>query len=276
MADDEKDTGGSTETTKAKGRLQAWLKSKRGGTISMVSAIVVMFLVIGVMVYFQYGPPSTSPEANPTPTTSSTDAEPPDVNPSQAPPEQSPDPSASPTEQPTYEGEDGDDAPGEIPVGERPPWEPSGDREPQDGDEAKAEEVLEAVLPAWATMNTAGAYSVEDWTVTWAAKPESSRTFMNLSIERFPELWSGAIAADVSVTDARIVSTEMLWNVGSDSLWRVQIERDLEGNHSETMDGTETVTWDFQVIQHSNGAFELLHFNSPKPENEDPSTYRPE
>lgn len=177
---------------------------------------------------------------------------------------------AAPNPTEDFEGTDADE---ELEPPKAPAFEPSSDREPEDGDEERAREVLERILPAWASNDTSQGNSLETWTPGWQGEEGVGVAFYRQSTLQYRDLWQGLTLLGASAVDGRVTSAEQLWNVGSHSLWRVDVERDLESNHGQTISpGTETITWDFLVNQDGE-VFELEAFTDPSPENEDPATF---
>lgn len=180
----------------------------------------------------------------------------------------------SPTTPPTpLKGQDDPGAPGYI-KGTRPPWTPSSKRKPLPSDTAKDKKALLAVVPKWATFNTAQDTTAAQWMDSWEDSQYVQSDFLNASQDGFVDLWGGAIQSDVSASHAKVVSAKMLWNVGSDALWRVTVKRDVIGNSASDMNGSEKVTWDFQM-RHEDGLFVLEDFMPPAKRNESPKTYQP-
>lgn len=177
-------------------------------------------------------------------------------------------PAPNPTE--TYVGDDADhDHDDAAPPG----FEPTSDRAPEPGDEEDGRAALEAIIPLWASNDTSRGNDMEHWGPTWQGKPGGSAALYAQSRHEYLNLWGGLSRMGVSALDARLVSDKQLWNVGSHSLWRVTVERDLKSNHGQPgLDGSERVTWDL-LIKQDGSDFEVIAFADPKPENEKPETF---
>lgn len=174
-----------------------------------------------------------------------------------------------PSPQGTIPGEGKDSTEGFISTSSRPP---------QSEDSQKGKEVLSAVIPLWASNSFEDGTSASSWVESFAASEGSSDTFVSMSREQFAALWGGANALGYAVKAAKVTSTEYLWNVGSHSLWRVTVERDLVPLARDGVDeSTEEVTWDFLVRQEGDAQdtqVSLVAFLDPAKEHERPETFR--
>lgn len=182
-----------------------------------------------------------------------------------------PESSPSPTEDETEEEEEDED---EEENGDSSGFDPSdSEREPQDEDEDAGRQVLEAVLPTWAEIDTTEGVQIPAWSDPISEMDEVDGQFIGHSRTNFNQLFGGAVQMDVSLENATLVSDEHLWNIGSHSLWRVTIERDLVPNREGFWEGaTEEETWDFLIVQDEDG-YRLEAFVDDDDSNEDPETF---
>jgi hypothetical protein len=180
----------------------------------------------------------------------------------------------TPQEAPTpYEGDDADSL---IEGNDGPPgFEPTSDRKPQQGDATAAKQALAAVLPSWASNSFSNGMSMDDWGRTFQSNASSSSKFYNQSRQSFNLLWNGAFTQGYRAEKATLVSRKELWNVGSHSLWRVTIKRDLAPLRDNGLGASsEELTWDFLIRQDVPGGKPVLvAFSDPLAANEKPETF---
>lgn len=180
-------------------------------------------------------------------------------------------PVPKPEPSPTYEGDDGDGRFGED---EPPPtFAPASDRVPQDVDDANGRAVIEEAIPVWAQADTSQGAQIPAWAEPLYSMDAVGQEFITRSREQFGMLFGGAVQMDVSVANPKLASVEPLWNIGSHSLWRVTITRDLVPNgDGPASTSSETVTFDFLIAQ-SDDETALQAFLPPTPNNESPDTF---
>lgn len=256
------------------GAVLAWFSTKTGAIVAVCCAAAL--LVSGFFIMRDNDTEDPQTTSSPSETITPAPAAPtgvPDINPTAAP---SVDPSQTPTPSIDVSALSGTDGEDENPNALHPlAWQPTSDRQPQEGDEAAGRTLIESVIPTWAAADLTPGVPTERWISTWDTIPGAGPDFLDQSEVRFTELWGGAIRAGFTVPQARLVSVSMLWNGGSDSLWRVVVVRDLVGISSDALNTTEQVSWDIQVSQIDGGSPSLTNFQTSVPANEAPETYLP-
>lgn len=176
----------------------------------------------------------------------------------------------SPSELEQYDGTDVGKDFASIPV---PGFEPTSDRKPQAGDEAAAKAVIRDVVPGWATLENTKSTSAASWEQAFRNEAGTTDEFVGYSLLAFDDVWGGLFQMDMSARDAKVTDMEELWNEGSHSLWRVEVQRRLVPNMEGAPGGrTETVSWDFLIEQTEEGS-KLTAFVEPSKDNEDPDTF---
>lgn len=150
---------------------------------------------------------------------------------------------------------------------------PTSERTRQEGDAERAQELLGAIVPLWAVNDTRQVNSFESWSAPWSGKQGVAAPFRTASMEAFQDMWGGLSRMGASVEGAKIVSQKELWNLGSHSLWRVEVERRVVPNDGQVgVESSETVAWDFLVNQ-NNDSFEIVQFVETSKKNENPDTF---
>lgn len=235
--------------------------------VQLIAAFVVVVVLVALLVWSEGRKRTDPPAAQPSPSAPYTPAGVP------VPSVTSPTPSATAT---SGSGQhDGHDHPHE----EEPTWEANEIRKAHPDDDARARAALDKIVPLWASAPTL----IDDprpkgWIAAWGGLGGTTESFATVSSNEFYRIWGGAIQARVNVADAKIVSARPLWNIGSDSLWRVEVERKLVSiDPASPLNGTEKVTWDIQISQPKaeDDPFRLMNFANPDPANEKPDTYNP-
>lgn len=142
------------------------------------------------------------------------------------------------------------------------------------GSEAAQRDVLQRVIPVWASADLASIesrLSPTAWVATWRGLPGVGQGFVRASQEEFAGgLFGGAIRLNVSVKDARVTSARRLWVQGEKAMWRVEVTRSVSSNEGvKALDGVEKVGWDVTVTG-GDGGPQVSGFASPSVANEKP------
>lgn len=182
--------------------------------------------------------------------------------------------SASPSPTSTQSGGEDSDSTDDPSTPTSPSPSATSTRSPGAKDDARAKELLAAVVPKWAQMDLTKTYDAETWANTWDSNEGVTNAFLGYSKDQFIAMFGGAMQSSVSLLDAKIVKQERLWNTGDRSLWRVTIERKVVRLEDGVTTNTETVTWDF-LIDQDDMASSLVTFSEPSDLATDPGTYVP-
>ncbi len=152
-------------------------------------------------------------------------------------------------------------------------YTPGPERAAQPGDEEAARAALAAVVPVWASADLVEADAGRTWVASFESLPQVSTSFVNVSKGRFSQLWGGALQADSSTHGATIASADRLWDLGSESLWRVTIDRKVVSNRGvEALNHDERVMFDF-LVDHHPDPMQVVYFSAPSEANESSDTY---
>lgn len=234
--------------------------------VVVIASVVAAFLINGGLTRPSEENASSTPsggEVSAAPVVPVTTPTPTPVQSETTAPTPTPDPS-----NPDYQGTDEG-----YELGEPPPrvFTPDFERAPQDDDEALAAEAIAAVVPGWATLDASSPISAASWVATWSG--EFAHTSIGDRSERaFVSLWQGVLAMQANAMNATIANQQMLWNLGSYSLWRVDITRDILTRDTDQLLMQETVTWDFLVRQEDDG-FTVYAYIAPTDANAAPETF---
>lgn len=254
--------------------------SRRQGMLLIGLLLVLAVIATLGVISSRHDAGSEAPPETVSPNPSSSAVAPPPTDPTAvttAPPApDAPTSTPSATAEETHSDDDGHDHANEPDYSniELPPFPRSSDRKVSGGDAAAAKEALAAATKVWGGIDLTAPDLPASWLDRLRSTPEIGPGFVSASNREYFVLWGGAIQSNSSVKNARLVNAKPLWNLGSDSLWRVTIRRDVVDNAgNKALNTTDEVTWDFQVLQPEAGAFTVVNFRKPSADSKNPRTY---
>src|SRR5699024_415135 len=143
---------------------------------------------------------------------------------------------------------------------ESPQEEASQETDESVSQEDSAREVLEEVIPQWASLDYENVGTdASQWVDSWAADEQTSKDFEQQSERNFVDLWGGVIALDVNASADSIKSADKVWEQEDLTGWHVTVERKLASiEDSGGVNVTETAEWEFSVEQQDDGSSTIV------------------
>lgn len=133
---------------------------------------------------------------------------------------------------------------------------------PMPNQEPSAREALDAVVPKWASYDTAAwGTDTSQWLASWSSDPHADSVFRAQSERDAAVLWSSVFSMDVDAKGATLKDVQLSWKSGNLSGWNVTVERSLtSADGSGTVQMSESVTWEFTVEQQEDGTSRVIGF----------------